>query len=392
MIPKITLKSKKDEAVRRYHPWVFSGAIKDIEGNPKEGDWVEVYSNKGSYLASGHYQLEGSISVRLISWEKGEPDTGFWLRRLQNAYALRTRMGLTDHPNLNAYRLVFAEGDLLPGLIIDHYNGHLVVQCHSTGMSLALNEISSALQSIYGSNLKGIYNKSESTLKKDPVLNSYLFGGDAPEAVINEYGSRFLVNWEKGQKTGFFVDQRENRRLVGELSKGKRVLNTFCYTGGFSVAALHGGASLVHSVDSSAYAISLTEENLKANGFNPEEHRCFASDSLDFLRESEQEYDLIILDPPAYAKHLSARHNAVQGYKRLNAAAMDMLPPGGLLMTFSCSQVVGRGMFESTIMAAALTINRPVKILARLSQPADHPVSVYHPEGEYLKGLLLSVG
>ncbi|MFO7723784.1 MAG: class I SAM-dependent rRNA methyltransferase [Bacteroidales bacterium] len=391
MTPRITLKSKKDEAVRRYHPWVFSGAIKEIEGNPGEGDWVEVYSNKGSYLASGHFQSEGSIAVRLLTWDKSKPDAAFWQERLRDAFALRKRMGLTSHPDLNAYRLIFAEGDLLPGLIIDHYDGHLVIQCHSTGMTQALGHITEALQTLYGSSLKGIYNKSESTMKGNAGGNTHLMG-DASETMINEYGSKFTVNWEKGQKTGFFVDQRENRRLVGELARGKRVLNTFCYTGGFSVAALHGGATLVHSVDSSAYAIGLTEEHIRANGFNPETHQSFVSDTLDFLRETDQAYDLIILDPPAYAKHLSARHNAVQGYKRLNAAAMAILPPGGLLMTFSCSQVVGRGLFESTIMAAALTANRPVKILARLSQPPDHPVSIYHPEGEYLKGLLLSVG
>lgn len=388
---KITLKSKKDEAVRRFHPWVFSGAIKSIDIEPADGDWVEVYSNKGSYLASGHFQSEGSIAVRLLSWKQEVPDEEFWFDRLNRAFTLREAVGLTSNPALNAYRLVFAEGDQLPGLIIDHYNGHLVVQCHSTGMSQALEQITSGLKRLYGDNLKGIYNKSESTNRASGSVNEHLYG-DNPETAILEYGSQFMVNWEKGQKTGFFVDQRENRLLLSGLASGKRVLNTFSYSGGFSVSALHGGANLVHSVDSSAYAIGLTEDNIRLNGFDPSIHQCIVSDTLEYLKACEQEYDFIILDPPAYAKHMSARHNAVQGYKRLNATAMNILPPGGLLMTFSCSQVVDRRLFESTIMAAALTTNRKVRILARLSQPADHPVSIYHPEGEYLKGLLLEVG
>lgn len=387
---KITLKSKKDEAVRRFHPWVFSGAIKDIEGNPADGDWVEVYSNKGSYLAAGHYQSEGSIAVRLLAWNHEIPDEEFWFERLKSAFMLRKSVGLTTIPELNVYRLAFAEGDRLPGLIVDHYDGHLVIQCHSTGMSASLDAIVSALRRMYGNGLKTVYNKSEITGRKGGGSNEHLVG-DASSTSIMEYGASFHVDWVKGQKTGFFIDQRENRQLLMNISKGKRVLNTFCYTGGFSIAALRGGAEIVHSVDTSAYAIEMTQQNIAANGFNPDDHNCFTSDTLDFLKLAEDAYDIIVLDPPAYAKHMSARHNAVQGYKRLNAAAMNILPPGGMLMTFSCSQVVDRRLFESTIMAAALTARRNVKILARLSQPADHPVSIYHPEGEYLKGMLLEV-
>lgn len=387
---KITLKSKKDEAVRRFHPWVFSGAIKDIDGDPEDGDWVEVYSNKGSYLAAGHYQSEGSIAIRLLAWDKEVPDEDFWLKRLKMAFNLRKSVGLISDPQLNVYRLVFAEGDMLPGLIIDHYDGNLVIQCHSTGMIAALDHIVTGLKNLYGTGLKTIYNRSEISGRRSGGSDGHLFG-DASSATVMERGASFYVDWVMGQKTGFFIDQRENRQLMSKISSGKRVLNTFCYTGGFSVAALRGGAKAVHSVDSSAYAIGVTKDNIAANGFSLADNHCFTSDTLDFLKQAEHDYDIIVLDPPAYAKHMSARHNAVQGYKRLNAAAMSILPPGGLLMTFSCSQVVDRRLFEATIMAAALTAKRNVKILSRLSQPADHPVSIYHPEGEYLKGLLLEV-
>jgi len=389
-IPRITLKSKKDEAVRRYHPWVFSGAVKSVEGTPGDGDWVEVFSNKGGYLASGHFQSTGSIAVRLLTWTRELPEAGFYERRITAALTLRQGAGLTDRSDTNAFRLIFAEGDHLPGLIADYYDGHVVLQCHSAGMVSDLHSITEALQHVLGNRLKSIYHKplkSEGT----PAPGIPFLLGDASSAHVMEHGIRYRVNWVEGQKTGFFLDQRENRLLVKQLSAGKKVLNTFCYTGGFSLAALHGGATLVHSVDSSAGAIDMLRENLTLNGFPNEEHPAFVCDALQYLQENKPDYDLIILDPPAYAKHLSARHNAVQGYKRLNATTIKAMKPGALLMTFSCSQVVDRKLFEATIMAAALAANRQVSILSRLSQPPDHPVSLFHPEGEYLKGLLLAV-
>jgi 23S rRNA (cytosine1962-C5)-methyltransferase len=388
--PRITLKSKKDEAVRRFHPWVFSGAVKSLEGTPQDGDWVEVYSNKGGYLASGHFQSTGSIAVRLLSWSKEQPDASFYERRIAAALALRRAAGLTDGPETNAFRLIYAEGDYLPGLIADFYNGHVVLQCHSAGMMADIQHIRLALQSLFGDNLKSCYVKPLRGEESPGVLSPFLIG-DTVSAPILEHSMAYHVNWVVGQKTGFFLDQRENRLLVKNLSAGKRVLNTFCYTGGFSLAALHGGASLVHSVDSSAAAIDMLRENFTLNGFSTEEHPPFVCDALQYLQGHELNYDLLILDPPAYAKHLSARHNAVQGYKRLNATAIKAMPSGSMLMTFSCSQVVDRKLFEATIMAAALAANRQVSILSRLSQPPDHPVSLFHPEGEYLKGLLLAV-
>ncbi len=386
----IVLKSKKDEAVRRFHPWVFNGAIKSVDGNPGEGDWVDVYSNKGGYLASGHFQTTGSIAVRLLTWERETPDVAFYARRIQAALALRQRTGLSLSDETNAYRLVYAEGDSLPGLIADYYNGHVVLQCHSAGMTSDLHLIVEALEQVMGDQLRSIYLKP---LKGETVPEhvAHLLTSNETMTTIMEHKIQYHVNWVEGQKTGFFLDQRENRWLVKQLSAEKKVLNTFCYTGGFSLAALHGGASVVHSVDSSGSAIDMLKKNFELNGFSTEPHTPFVSDALVFLKENELDYDLVILDPPAYAKHLSARHNAVQGYKRLNATAFKAMKPGSLLMTFSCSQVVDRKLFEATIMAAALAANRQVTILARLSQPPDHPVSLFHPEGEYLKGLLLAV-
>jgi len=390
MAAKIVLKSKKDEAVRRYHPWVFSGALKSLEGEPEEGEWVDVYANKGAWLATGHYQSTGSIMVRLLSWQPVTDRKTFYHQKIADALALRTSAGLTSDPDTNAYRLIYAEGDGLPGLVADWYNGCLVIQCHSAGMVQDLPMILDAFRGVLGSAVRSIYLKP---LHSDTSVYPgapWLYG-HADETEMTESGIRYMVNWAEGQKTGFFLDQRENRSLVRRLSKCKKVLNCFCYTGGFSLAALKGGASLVHSVDSSAGAIALLEKNMQLNGFDPALHQSITSDALEYLRGSDIPWDLVILDPPAYAKHLSARHNAVQGYKRLNATAMALMPPGSLLMTFSCSQVVDRRLFEATIMAAALSVNREVAILTRLSQPPDHPVSIYHPEGEYLKGLLLMI-
>lgn len=392
MTGKVILRHGKDESVKRFHPWIFSGAVKQIAGKVEDGCWVEVFSSDGTYLASGHYQQKGSITVRILSWEQESPDIGFWTRKINQALERREKMGLLRHPELNAWRLVFAEGDFLPGLIIDFYDYHLVVQCHSMGMQKQAPLIAEALQSVLGPSLKTIYHKSEPSMISGTSAHgdSFLFG-DSDSAVMNENGSHFRVNWVMGQKTGFFLDQRENRALLKSISEGKRVLNTFCYTGGFSLAALSGGATLVHSADSSKPALDLLQENIALNRMEEMNHHVFASDTLQYLKGCKETYDIIILDPPAYAKHLSARHNAIQGYRRLNAAAMQILPPGGLLMTFSCSQVVDRKMFEGAVMAAALDVRRKVTILQRLVQPADHPVSLYHPEGEYLKGLLLMV-
>ncbi len=389
---KIILKSGKDEAVLRQHPWVFSGAIKKIYGDPAEGDVVDVYNNKDQYLGCGHWQ-EGSIAVRIFSFEPIEPNYEFWKMRLTNAFQLRTSLGLTQNKKTNVYRLVFAEGDYLPGLVIDIYKGAAVIQAHSIGMYLQRHDFSKALQEIYGDQLHTVYSKSKETLPRNSafeVENEFLFGNQSSEVVI-ENGNQFEVNWVNGQKTGFFIDQRFNRELVGEYSKDRKVLNTFCYTGGFSVYALQQGASEVHSVDSSAKAIDLTNANVVLNGYTDQQHQAFAEDTMTYLQHCETPYDLIILDPPAYAKHIDVRHKAVQGYKRLNATAFQKIAPGGILFTFSCSQVVDRRLFEHTVASAAIQSGRKIRILHHLSQPADHPVSIYHPEGEYLKGLVVYV-
>jgi 23S rRNA (cytosine1962-C5)-methyltransferase len=388
----IILKSGKDEAVLRQHPWVFSGAIKKMHGEPNEGDIVDVYNNKEQFLGCGHWQ-DGSIAVRIFSFDPIEPDYQFWKARLQQAYDMRTALGLTQSENTNVYRLVHAEGDSLPGLIIDFYNGAAVIQAHSIGMYLLRHDLSKALREIYGNNLHTVYAKCQESLPKnsnEEIINEFLFGNKESEIVL-ENGNQFEVNWVTGQKTGFFIDQRFNRQLVGQYSKNRNVLNTYCYTGGFSIYALQQGANLVHSVDSSAKAIDLTNNNVKINACDTNRHQAFAIDTMSFLQEMEQSYDLIILDPPAFAKHRDVRHQAVQGYKRLNTIALNKIAKGGILFTFSCSQVVDRRLFESTILAAAIQSGRKVKILHHLSQPADHPVSIYHPEGEYLKGLVLYV-
>ncbi|MEW6467309.1 MAG: class I SAM-dependent rRNA methyltransferase [Bacteroidota bacterium] len=394
--PKVIVGSGKDESLRRFHPWVFSGAIKKIknaagkEDEPEEGDIVEVFSNKDEYLGTGHYQ-KGSIAVRIFSFEKSEPGKDFWRGKLQKAYEYRRQLGLTDNTGTNVYRLVFAEGDGLPGLIIDWYNGTAVIQTHSIGMHLMKAEITLALQEIYGDRLKAVYDKSEETLPKlasVKAVNGYLFGS-AGSSEVTENGCRFHIDWEGGQKTGFFIDQRENRKLLADFCKGRNVLNTFCYTGGFSVYAAKAGAALVHSVDSSKKAIELTDRNMALNGIAA--HESFAEDAFDFLDRNRNQYDVIVLDPPAFAKHRDAKHHAVMGYKRLNAEAIKQIRPGGMLFTFSCSQVVDKRLFESTIMAAAIIAKRNVRVMYHLSQPPDHPVNIFHPEGEYLKGLAVHV-
>ncbi len=392
---KIILKRRKDAPVRRRHCWVFSGAIYRIEGEVQNGDTVEVYNAEDEYLATGHYH-DGSIAVRIFSFEKTSGDTDFWIKKIREAYEIRQALHLTDNSDTNAYRLIHAEGDGLPGLILDYYAGVVVLQAHSIGMHLARHEICAALQKIYGKKLLGVYDKSAETLPREyaqGIENGYLAGKNIPtETLISEYGHRFYVNWETGQKTGFFLDQRENRHLLAHYTKGKTVLNAFCYSGGFSMYALRAGAKMVHSVDASKRAIELTERNVNLLESIESEHVAYADDVLKFLKEPPAEYEVIVLDPPAFAKNVRARHNAVQGYKRLNAAGLKRIAKGGILFTFSCSQVVDTALFRNTILAAALEAGRPVRILHELTQAPCHPVNIFHPEVSYLKGLVLYVG
>jgi 23S rRNA (cytosine1962-C5)-methyltransferase len=400
----IVLKPGKDQSPRRRHPWVFSGAIAKLKGEAKEGDAVRVEASNGELLGTGHFSPGGSIAVRLFDFgpEAQLPSPEFWQLRLRNAYELRQRLGLASQPlapgqpRTDVYRLTHGEGDGLPGLIIDVYGDTAVIQTHSPGMYFARHDVAAALQQVIGANLRAVYDKSAETVPAQAVpdaQNGYLFGeSSGHEHLVTENGQQFAVDWETGQKTGFFIDQRDNRELLARYAPGRRVLNTFCYTGGFSVYALEAGASLVHSVDASKRAIELTGRNAQLSG-HADRHAAYAQDVQHFFKNpvSEQPYDLIILDPPAYAKHLSARHNALMGYKRLNLAGLRHLAPGGLLFTFSCSQVVSPELFEGAVLAAAIEAGRPARILHRLTQPADHPVSLFHPEGAYLKGLVLAV-
>jgi len=389
---RIILKSGKDQSLRRYHPWVFSGAIKKIQGSAREGDLVELYDNKDEFLALGHYQ-EGSIAVRVLSFTQREPDASFWEERISNAWSLRRTLGLVDDPETDVFRWIHAEGDGLPGLIADYYQGAVVMQMHSVGMYRNMEGIVEAMKKVAGPSLHTIYHKSETTLPDKPGIDErsgYLLG-DGGTGEVHESGYRFMVDWTGGQKTGFFIDQRENRRLVQSWSRDRRVLNMFGYTGGFSVYAMGGGATLVHSVDSSGKAIDLTRTNMELNFPGDPRHEAFVEDAFSFMKEIRDRYDLIILDPPAFAKHQRVLHNALQGYKRLNQVAFEQIAAGGILFTFSCSQAVSRENFRKSVFAAAANAGRRVRILAQLSQPADHPVSIFHPEGEYLKGLVLEV-
>lgn len=388
---KIVLKKGKEISIERKHPWVFSGAIQKTEGTLTDGCWIEVSDHKGKTLGFGHYQ-NGSIAVRMLSFGSDHPSTNFWSEKIENALSLRKAVNLPT-PATNAFRLIHGEGDGTPGLIIDCYDGAVVMQAHSVGMHNDRTEISAAVQEIFGRDLKCIYYKSQSTLPgKDRLReDEYILGLGVVPHVINEYGNKFYVDWEEGQKTGFFLDQRENRKLLGEFSPGKRVLNTFCYTGGFSIYAMNSNADLVHSVDASEKAIAITRKNIELNGFDVKTHACFAEDTFDFLKNRQEQYDLIVLDPPAFAKHRDARHQAVRGYQRLNTEAMRVISRGGILFTFSCSQVVDRQLFYDTIVSSAIQAGRQIKVLHHLSQPADHPVSIFHPEGEYLKGLVLYI-
>lgn len=394
-VARILLNKGKEQSLLRRHPWVFSGAIKGIQAEQEvqEGEVVEVYSAGGQFLGVGHYQPGGSIAVRIFSFEPVTPDYAFWKSKIQAAFTYRQTLGFGQHTPDGVYRLVFAEGDGLPGLIADVYGDTVVLQCHTIGMYLIRDLLAQALLEVGAPILRAVYDKSAETLPAKAAAqasNGYLKGEGSGSQVVLENTSKFLVDWVHGQKTGFFIDQRENRSLLAHYSPGKKVLNTFCYTGGFSMYALQAGAALVHSVDSSKKAIELTDRNAELNGV-ADRHASFAVDTFSFLRDSQETYDIIILDPPAFAKHQNVRHNAVMGYKRLNMEAIKRIKPGGLLFTFSCSQVVDKYLFNNTIMAAAIEAGRNIKVMHQLNQPADHPVSIFHPEGEYLKGLVLFV-
>ena len=394
---KIILKPRREESLLRFHPWVFSGAVAQIVGHPAEGDLVSVCSADGKLLCCGHYQI-GSIAVRVLSFDEDPTQADFWLRMLTRAYKLREAYGLTTSETTNCYRLVHGEGDGLPGLIIDYYNGVCVLQAHSVGMFRAKAAIAAALQELYGPTLKAVSDKSSGTAPFKAgleLIDGYLYkadGFDTDEQAVLENGNKFLVNWCEGQKTGFFLDQRENRFRVGQLAAGRRVLNLFCYTGGFSIYALAGGATHVDSVDSSKRAMEMVDRNVALNGFTPEQHTSYCTDAIEFVKNvPDGAYDLMIVDPPAFAKHRGALKNALRAYQRLNAAAIAKVAPGGFVFTFSCSQVVDKEAFALAVFSAAAETGRSVRILDRLNQPADHSVNIYHPEGEYLKGLLLYV-
>ena len=391
-IYSVYLKKGKEDSLRRFHPWVFSGAIQRMDEGIREGDIVRVYNAQGEFLAVGHYQI-GSISVRVLSFRDVPVDDAFWKSRLKVALDMRISIGIADNPQNNTYRLIHGEGDNLPGLVVDCYGKTAVMQAHSVGMHVSRHEIVKALISVMGNRIAHVFYKSETTLPYKAQLeqeNGFLYGGSDDNTAV-ENGLRFHVDWLKGQKTGFFVDQRENRALLERYARGRTVLNMFCYTGGFSFYAMRGGARLVHSVDSSGKAIELTNANVALNFPGDTRHEAFCDDAFKFLDRADDIYDLIILDPPAFAKHRAALHNALKGYTRLNAKAFQRIRPGGILFTFSCSQVVTKEHFRNAVFTAAAQSGRKVRILHQLHQPADHHVNIYHPEGEYLKGLVLYV-
>ena len=390
MYKNVYLRKGKEESLLRFHPWIFSGAISHSDNDLQDGETVRVLTASGNFIAVGHYQM-GSIAVRVLSFEDEEINHDFWKKRLAAALRMRVVAGIASDPNNNTFRLVHGEGDNLPGLVVDCYGTTAVMQAHSVGMHLCRHEVAKALVEVMGRQLTSVYYKSETTLPfLEQQTSGFIVGNDENDVAL-ENGLKFHVDWLKGQKTGFFVDQRENRSLLEHYAKGKRVLNMFCYTGGFSFYAMRGGAQLVHSVDSSAKAISLTNQNVELNFPGDKRHEAFCDDAFSFLQKTDCEYDLIILDPPAFAKHRGALHNALKGYTRLNAKAFEIIQPGGILFTFSCSQVVTKDHFRNAVFTAAAQAKRKVRILHQLHQPADHPINIYHPEGEYLKGLVLYV-
>ena len=389
---QIYLKRGKDESLRRFHPWIFSGAIHHMSEQPEEGETVEVFTSENEYIATGHFQI-GSIMVRVLSFENETIDQKFYEHRLAVALDVRHCIGVAGREDNTTYRLVHGEGDNLPGLVIDVYGKTAVMQAHSVGMHVDRMTIAEALKNVMKGEIENIYYKSETTLPFKADLNQengFLLGGCADDIAI-ENGLKFHVDWLRGQKTGFFVDQRNNRSLLEHYSKGRKVLNMFCYTGGFSFYAMRGGAELVHSVDSSQKAIDLTNANVELNFPGDTRHKAFPEDAFKFLDQMETPYDLIILDPPAFAKHKDALRNALKGYTRLNKKAFEKITPGGIVFTFSCSQAVDKDHFRTAVFSAAAAAGRKVRILHQLHQPADHPINIYHPEGEYLKGLVLYV-
>lgn len=392
MYKNIYLKKGKEESLKRFHPWVFSGAIARMDDGIEEGDIVRIITNSGDFIALGHYQI-GSIAVRVLSFKDIVIDDEFWRQRLAAALLMRQCAGIADNPENNTFRLVHGEGDSLPGLVVDCYGKTAVMQAHSVGMHVCRNIIARQLVEVMGSRIENVFYKSETTLPFKADLgqeNGFIYGGSDDNIAV-ENGLKFHVDWLKGQKTGFFVDQRENRKLLEHYAKDKTVLNMFCYTGGFSFYAMRGNAKAVHSVDSSAKAIELTNANVELNFPGDKRHKAFCEDAFKFLDAAEDKYDLIILDPPAFAKHRAALHNALKGYTRLNVKALEKIKSGGILFTFSCSQVVTKDNFRNAVFTAAALTGRNVRILHQLHQPADHPINIYHPEGEYLKGLVLYV-
>lgn len=392
MYKQVYLKKGKEESLLRFHPWIFSGAISHIDDGITEGETVRVITRSGDFIAVGHWQI-GSIAVRVLSFKDIVIDDAFWRERLTSALTMRQSIGIADNPHNNTFRLVHGEGDNLPGLVIDCYGPTAVMQAHSVGMHLCRQQIAKALLSVMGDRIHNIYYKSETTLPYKAELgqeNGFIYG-EASDNVAVENGLKFHVDWLRGQKTGFFVDQRENRSLLEHYAKGRSVLNMFCYTGGFSVYAMRGGAALVHSVDSSAKAIELTNANVELNFPGDNRHKAYCDDAFKYLEANDDKYDLIVLDPPAFAKHRAALHNALKGYTRLNVKGLQRIKRGGILFTFSCSQVVTKDQFRQAVFTAAAQTGRKVRILHQLHQPADHPINIYHPQGEYLKGLVLYV-
>ena len=388
----VILKRGKEESLLRQHPWIFSGAIQRTTGTPEEGEIVTVYTNNNQFIARGHIQV-GSIAVRVLTFVDEPINHDFWKRRIATAYDTRCSIGIANRDDNDTFRLIHGEGDNLPGLVVDIYGDTAVMQAHSVGMHTNRNDIAAALQDVLGDRIKNIYYKSETTLPYKADLNQengYIVGKSSTN-VATEYGLKFHIDWLRGQKTGFFIDQRENRSLLEKYSKGRKLLNMFCYTGGFSIYALRGGAELVHSVDSSAKAIDLTNANVELNFPGDKRHAAYAEDAFDYLEEMGDNYDLIILDPPAFAKHRDSLRNALIGYRRLNAKAIEKIKPGGIIFTFSCSQAVSKENFRTAVFTAAAMAKRNVRILHQMTQPADHPVNIYHPEGEYLKGLVIYV-
>ena len=392
MYKNIYLKHGKEESLKRFHPWIFSGAIHHMDDGIAEGDTVRVITADGDCIAVGHYQ-KGTITIRVLSFQDIVIDESFWRSRIQSALAMRECIGMANNPDNNTYRLVHGEGDCLPGLVIDCYGTTAVMQAHSVGMHVCREQICKVLVDVMGERIRNVYYKSETTLPFKAALgqeNGFIYGHTDDNTAV-ENGLKFHVDWLKGQKTGFFVDQRENRLLLEHYAKGKSVLNMFCYTGGFSVYAMRGGAKIVHSVDSSAKAVELTNLNVAMNFPDDNRHEAFCEDAFKYLDENDKKYDLIVLDPPAFAKHRMALHNALKGYIRLNIKGLQRIKPGGILFTFSCSQAVSKENFRNAVFTAAAQAGRNVCILHQLHQPADHPVNIYHPEGEYLKGLVLYV-